>query len=521
MILFKKNAAGILLLIAAAALGVALIYLPGWILDRYARISEWSPAAGKIYLATVAVGALLLLGSMLYGWWKLWGASLAKKIRRERRNRNPSELTSGQKAAEIEENLDLLESLRQQAATDPRLQAELEPLLQDLNAKRTAQTLEIVAFGTISSGKSSVLNLLAGREVFATDIRGGTTTSRNEIPWGEFDKVILVDTPGLGEVDGEAHVLVAAESAKDADVIILVVDGPLRESEFRLLAKLGGMEKRLIICLNKSDWYSEEDREKLLGQLRRQALKFVSEQDVVAIQAQIGERLRRRILPDGSEREERLEIPTEIGPLAERMGDIVREEGKELLLANLLLQSRGLLDKAKQRVKDSVDRRAWEVVDRYTCLSGGLAAINPVPDADVMAGMGVSTKMILELADVYQQKLDLDSAKKWLGQMGKVMLGSLGVQGPSVALGALTASLLKTVPFAGQFAGGMLQGVVQALITKWVGSVFIEYFRNEMQLPEGGLAALARRQWEQLTTADELRKLIATAREKLAQKEPA
>ena len=72
MILFKKNAAGILLLIAAAALGAALIYLPGWILDRYARISEWSPTAGKIYLATVALGAILLLGSMLYGWWKLW-----------------------------------------------------------------------------------------------------------------------------------------------------------------------------------------------------------------------------------------------------------------------------------------------------------------------------------------------------------------------------------------------------------------------------------------------------------------
>jgi uncharacterized protein (DUF697 family) len=276
-----------------------------------------------------------------------------------------------------------------------------------------------------------------------------------------------------------------------------------------------------VTCLNKSDWYSEEDREKLLGQLRRQAGKFVAADDVVAIQAQVGERVRRRVLPDGSEKEERLEIPTEIGPLAERMGDIVREEGKEILLANLLLQSRGLLDKAKQRVKDAVDRRAWEVVDRYTWISGGLAAINPFPVADVLAGMGVSTKMILELADVYQQKLDLESAKKWLGQMSKVMLGSLGVQGPSVALGALTASLLKTIPFAGQFAGGMLQGVVQALITKWVGSVFIEYFRNEMQLPEGGLAALARRQWEQLTTADELRKLIATAREKLAQKEPA
>jgi|694.fasta_scaffold34619_2 uncharacterized protein (DUF697 family)/GTP-binding protein EngB required for normal cell division len=521
MTLFKKNAAGLLLLIAAAAIGAGLIYLPGWVLDRYARISEWSPMAGKFYLGLVAVGGLLLCGSLATAWWRLWGASLTKRIRRERRNRNPSELSSGQQSAEIDENIDLLESLRRQAATDPRLQAELDPLLQELNTKRAGQTLEIVAFGTISSGKSSVLNLLAGRDVFATDIRGGTTTSRNEIPWGEFGKAVLIDTPGLGEVDGELHVLVAADSAKDADVIILVVDGPLRESEFRLLEKLGGMEKRMVICLNKSDWYSAEDREKLLGQLRRQAEKFVAAEDVVAIQAQVGRRLRRRVLADGGIHEETVEVPPEIGPLAERMGEIVQREGKGLLLANLLLQSRGLLDKAKQRVKDAVDRRAWEVVDRYTWLSGGLAAVNPFPVADVIAGMGVNTKMVLELAEIYQQPLDLESAKKWLGQMSKVMIGALGVQGPSVALGTLAASLLKTVPFAGQFAGGMLQGVVQALITKWVGAVFVEYYRNEMQLPEGGLAALARRQWDQLTTADELRKLIQVAREKLSQKEPA
>jgi small GTP-binding protein len=364
MTLFKKNAAGLLLLIAAAAIGAGLIYLPGWVLDRYARISEWSPMAGKFYLGLVAVGGLLLCGSLATAWWRLWGASLTKRIRRERRNRNPSELSSGQQSAEIDENIDLLESLRRQAATDPRLQAELDPLLQELNTKRAGQTLEIVAFGTISSGKSSVLNLLAGRDVFATDIRGGTTTSRNEIPWGEFGKAVLVDTPGLGEVDGELHVLVAADSAKDADVIILVVDGPLRESEFRLLEKLGGMEKRMVICLNKSDWYSAEDREKLLGQLRRQAEKFVAAEDVVAIQAQVGRRLRRRVLADGGIHEETVEVPPEIGPLAERMGEIVQREGKGLLLANLLLQSRGLLDKAKQRVKDAVDRRAWEVVDR-------------------------------------------------------------------------------------------------------------------------------------------------------------
>ena len=81
---------------------------------------------------------------------------------------------------------------------------------------------------------------------------------------------------------------------------------------------------------------------------------------------------------------------------------------------------------------------------------------------------------------------------------------------------AVFASLIKTVPFAGTIAGGVLQGAVQALITKWIGAVFIEYFRNEMQAPEGGLSGLARRKWGAVTTVDELRRLVQTAREKLA-----
>jgi small GTP-binding protein len=515
MFRFKKNAYGFFFIVAMAALGAALIYLPGWIFDRYARISEWSPFWGKFYLAIVIGGSLLIVGSIFVTVWRLWGSSIAKRIRRERRNKNPSQLSAGQQVFEIQENIDQLKKLKDQAATDSRLHSELDPLLRELNAKRESQTLEIVAFGTISSGKSSVLNLLAGRDVFATDVRGGTTVHRNEIPWNDADKVVLVDTPGIGEIDGEAHVMIAAESARDADVVLLVVDGPLRENEHKLLAKLGEMEKRILVCLNKSDWYACDDRDKLLGQLRRQTAAYVSDHEVFAIQSQIGTRLRRRVATDGATIGEQVTVPPDIEPLADRMTEVVQRNGKELLMANLLLQSRGLVERGKQRVREAVDRRAWDVVDRYTWVSAGIAAVNPFPVADVLAGMGVSTKMIMDLTEVYQQKLDLETASKWLGQMGKVLLGSIGVQGPSVALGAVTASLLKSVPLAGHLAGGLLQGVVQALITKWIGSVFIEYFRNEMQMPEGGLAALARRQWEQLTTFDELRKLVQTARQKL------
>ena len=504
-----------MLIVAAACIGLALIFLPGWIIGHYKTISAFAAWAGIAYLVVVGIGVVLLLGSTIWMGWKLWGTSIAKNRRRERRNRNPSELSSSQKDFEIDENLKQVDELRGRVGDDLELAGQLDPLMKEIEHKRQSMELEIVAFGTISSGKSSVLNLLAGNESFATDIRGGTTVMRNEIPWPTNDKVTLVDTPGIGEVDGEEHVAIAAESAKDADLVLVVVDGPLRQSEHDLLDQLGKMEKRAIICLNKSDWYSKDDREKLKGQIRRQTADFVEDGDVVSIQAQSGERVRKRVMADGTTKEETVAIPADIEPLANRMVEIVRKDGKELLMANVLLQSRGLVEKARERVQKQIDQKAWDIVDKYMWGAGGVAALSPFPVVDLIAGSAISTKMILDLADVYNQQVDLEMAKTWLGEMGKNLIGFLGAYGAGVAITAVTASLIKTVPFAGTFAGGVLQGAVQALITKWIGSVFIEYFRNEMRTPEGGMAGLARRKWEKVMAVDELRKLVQTARSKL------
>ena len=297
---------------------------------------------------------------------------------------------------------------------------------------------------------------------------------------------------------------------------MVVVDGPLRESEHDLLERLGQMEKRVLICLNKSDWYSEEDRNKLIGQISRQTKGFVKEEDICTIQAQTGHRIRRKVLADGTTTEETVEVAPDISRLADRMVKIVRQDGKDLLMANLLLQSRGMVEKARTHVQNSLDERAWHIVDKYMWTAGGVSALSPFPMVDLAAGSAISTKMIVDLADVYQQQVDLQTASKWLGEMGKNLIGFLGAHGAAVAVTSVVASLIKSVPFAGTIAGGVMQGAVQALITKWIGAVFIEYFRNEMQTPEGGLAGLARRQWELVTAADELRKLVQSARHKLS-----
>ncbi len=508
----QRTKTGLLLLIVLAFVGFMLLYVPGMIVEQYQRVREAGSGWVIAYFSVVGSGAALLLGCSGWILVRLWLRTQRKKARREIRDKNPSELSLDEQQRELDENLAAVSELRQDEAIEEAIKKELAPLVRGIEEKRKNQSLEIVAFGTISSGKSSVLNALAGRDVFRTDPKGGTTLHRNEIPWPGNDQVLLVDTPGLGEVEGAEHAEVSGDAARDADLVLLVVDGPLRESEFALLERLAQMEKRVLLCLNKQDWYDAPQRESLVGQLAGQVKEIIPREDIVTVQASPITRQRVRVLPDGGQAEETVVESADIRKLAERMLQVVQRDGRDLLLANLLLQSRGLYEDARQQVAAALDKRAWEIVDRYMWGAGGAAALSPLPLVDLAAGGAISIKMVIQLARVYRQDIDLDAAVNLVGQLGKNLIGILGVSAATPAVTSAVASLLKTVPGAGTIAGGVLQGLVQAVITRWIGAVFIVYFKNEMQQPEGGLASLARREWQRVTRADELRKLLKAAK---------
>jgi small GTP-binding protein len=510
----------LLLLAVLAFFGLLLVYLPSTLVEQYRAAKELGRVWGALYLATVGTGGVLLAG--VSGWilWQVMANTRRKRQRQRRTARNPSGMSVSERERELADNLTSVSDLRNDPSVSDDLRRELTPLIQWIEEKQEQRRLEIVAFGTISSGKSSLLNALAGRDVFATDLRGGTTVERNEIPWPGMDEVRLVDTPGLAEIDASHRQHAAAEAAKDADIVLVVVDGPLRDSEFQLLEKLAEMEKRVVICLNKEDWYTPKDRDALLGQIARQSSPFVMAGDIVAVRSRPTQRERVRILPDGQEIPETVEVPPDIQPLAERMLQIVRHDGRDLLAANLLLQSRGLVDEAKERVRGALDRRAWEIVEKYTWGSAGAAALSPLPLVDLAASAVISTKMVMDLARVYHQDIDVDVAVNLLGQQGKNLLGVLGTTAATPMITATIASLIKGVPGVGTLAGGMLQGVVQAVITRWIGGIFIRYFKDEMRTPPGGLAALARKEWERVTSVTELRKLVQSARRQYQEHTP-
>lgn len=513
----SRTTTGIFLVILLAVIGYVLVTLPPKLVAEYHHAYEISPWVAYIYVGVVGFGSLLLSTLLIAILIHILKNTREKAADRARRKLNPGEMSAGQQEAEFDDNLAAGRDIANAGKISPEVQAEIAAAVADLQAKRETQQLEIVAFGTISSGKSSLLNALAGRPVFRTNVVGGTTTTRSEIPWPAGDQVVLVDTPGLAEVRGEARASEAADAAKNADLVLFVVDGPLKAYESELLEALAAMQKRIVVCLNKEDWYDAPQRDELLGQLAEQVTPAVKAPDVVAVRSRPTKRRRVHVLSDGTEQDEEVPVEPDIGPLARRMLSIVDRDGRELLLANLLLQSRGLVDDAKDRVVATLNERADDVINKYMWAAGGAAAINPFPLLDLAGGSAITVKMVLDLAHVYGQKIDTDTIITLLGQLGKNLVAMVGATAAAPALGAAIGSVLKTVPGIGTIAGGVVQGLVQALVTRWIGRVFCEYFRREMQPPPGGIAELARREWEEVTRPDQLKKLIQLGRERLSQ----
>ncbi len=504
-------------LLVLAYLALAAYALVAWMPEvvlHYQALAKTNPRLGTIYLALVLAGAVVLAGLSAWLLFRLWRNTATKKRCRLRRGQNPSAMSPAEKERELRDNLGTSREFSGDTNVSAQLRSEIDRGLAQLEIKQESARLEIVAFGTISSGKSTLLNALAGRQVFASDVVGGTTSTRSEIPWPGNDEVVLVDTPGLAEVRGESRAAEAALAAKNSDLVLLVVDGPLKAYEVDLVSKLTEMEKRVLVCLNKEDWYDEEEQAQLLAQIAKQ-LPAITPADVVAVRAGAVSRLRFRITADGSEEQEELELPPSVQALAERLMQVVEHDGRELLLANLLLQSRGLVDEAKTRVRAVLDTRASEIISRHMWAAGGAAGINPIPLLDIAGGSAITIKMVLELARVYKQPIDADTVVKMLEQLGKNLIAMLGATAAAPAIASGVGALLKTVPGIGTIAGGLVQGTVQALVTRWIGNVFQKYFQEEMKAPPGGLAELAREQWQQLTRPESLRKLIQVGRREL------
>ena len=146
--------------------------------------------------------------------------------------------------------------------------AEVNHLLeQSKNGVLLKNGINTVIVGKPNAGKSSLLNRLVGEEkAIVTDVAGTTRDVLKESVTLHGICLNLIDTAGIHETEDKVEkigVNRAKEFAKDADLIVYVVDSsvPLDESDAEIMKMIH--EKKTIILLNKSDLSSVTDEDVL------------------------------------------------------------------------------------------------------------------------------------------------------------------------------------------------------------------------------------------------------------------
>jgi len=383
------------------------------------------------------------------------------------------------------------ESLRE-LIEDSRLPAGIrESLAHDYDAvegmldKLQHGHLHIAVFGRVSTGKSSLLNALIGEQRFAVSPLHGETKKSSMQQWSEVEAagVFLIDTPGLDEAGGEVREELAKEVAHRSDLVIFVLDGDITDSEYSALRTLLKQGRPVVVALNKSDLYTQSEREALLATVREKTVGLVQTEDVLAVAAHPRAQQVIEIDDDGNETSSTREREPEIDDLRLRLWEIFENEGKTLAALNASLFAADLSDQVGVRMLHARREIGDRLVRTYCVAKGVAVAFNPIPVADLFAAAFIDVGMVVHLSKVY----DLPISRREAGSLVSVIAAeAAALMGTVWALNIVSSALkvgtagLSTIVTAGA------QGAIAYYSTYVVGRIAAEYLSKGKSWGEGG-----------------------------------
>ena len=486
--------------IVALFLGLSVILgLSIWLVTSlshlYMQISFTAPILANLLLLLVIV----LIGSMIGGYIYYINKYTRKKTRTKKGKRRVKRGNSN-KIRMPEEKTQVaaqnLQALKQQVGQiqDKIAQKALLNRSQQIEADLQRGEVKVVVFGTGSAGKTSLVNALIGEIVGEVNPIMGTTTEGETYSLklkGVGREILIIDTPGILEagVAGTQRAEIAKQLATEADLLVFTVDNDLRQSEYEPLKALAEIGKRSLLVFNKSDLYTDEDREMILGRLKERVKAFISPSDVTAICA--------NPQPVQLASGEILEPTAEILPLIKRLVAVLRAEGEDLIADNILLQSHRLGEETRKIIEIQRRRESDKIIDRYQWIGAGVIAVTPVPVVDMLATAAVNAQMVIEIGRVYGVELDIDRGKELALSLGKTLV-SLGIVKGAVDI------LAKALQFhfATYIVGKAIQAVSAAYLTRIAGKSFVEYFKRDLDWGDGGITQVVQQQF-QLSRRDE------------------
>ena len=313
------------------------------------------------------------------------------------------------------------------------------------------QDLQIAITGAKNTGKTSLQQLLSAKNI--------------------ADRLYFRETAALfSELDNQD--IAVKEVALASDLVLLLTTGDLTDSQWQVLQEFNQENQRLLLVFNKQDLHLPEEQSLILQQLRERVSAIIPPENVVSIAT--APRLKvRQYQADGTQKEWMENPEPELENLTKILADIVIQEKQQLVWGYTWRKAKQLRQKTKNILNKIRYDRALPIVEKYQWITAATAFANPMTGLDLLATAAINTQMLIDLSEIYQQKFTFNQAQTASVTIGEIMV-KLGLV--ELATQAI-ASILKSNAFT-YIAGGTVQGISAAYLTRLAGLSLIAYFQE-------------------------------------------
>ncbi|MFO0409576.1 MAG: YcjF family protein, partial [Dolichospermum sp.] len=230
-----------------------------------------------------------------------------------------------------------------------------------------------------------------------------------------------------------------------------------------------------LLVFNKQDQYQPSERATVLQSLKQRLGVNVVGTAACPVAVKV-----RKHQEDGSF-QEWIEQPTpDIQQLTQQLG-LIGQQGEQLVCNTTHRQVLLLKSQAKNCLNGLRRDRSVPIIEQHQWIAAAATFANPVPGLDLLATAAINAQMVIDLGNIYQQKISWEQGQQIARTMGSLML-KLGLV--ELSTKAVT-SILKT-NVATFVAGGMVEGVSAAYLTRVAGLSLIEYFQEQEIALESG-----------------------------------
>ena len=369
----------------------------------------------------------------------------------------------------LQAELDLLDTPNP-AATQQ--QADFCQRLTDLQASLDREALTLTILGKPGTGKTALLQQL----------------QRN---WLETVKRPLVLQETSGWLSGSAEPASEESDSRlltqalDADLVLFLIAEDLTEPERVMVQQLAAAKQSLMAICNKQDLYLPGEGALVVQQVTQQLANLVASENIVTA-ATVPNPIKVRKHQADSSFEESLEQQApQLSALTDRLTALVNSQGPQLALATSWRQTQALHAEIDGLLNQLRRDRALPLIEKFQWIAAGAAFANPVPVLDLLATGAINTQLIVELGAIYQQPLSWEQAKAAASSMAQFMV-KLGL----VELSTQTIGHLLKSNAATFVAGGAVQGISAAYLTRVAGLSLVDYFQAQSLEASQGSAGL-------------------------------